>query len=428
MHHLEDDMDELFRKAAEGYPLNTDGADWESVQRKIEETDPDILPVIPENGKSHNQRGWLLLLLLPLLFICNRFMPGNEVVKIHPRGSAIISVAPKTTGLEKINLSKPVQTAFTGDQPITADKKIFLENLDRNTANISRGFPPEQSGIPEVIHPLKSALPGLLDPVQTMNGDMQHLTGDGKSFSKGLPVLPVETNAKPLQRPDNPLRKETSAVKVGMIPPADSSKKPKPAVVHPEHIYAGIIAGPDISSIKSQTFSRAGYGLGLLIGYRFNLHFSLETGVLWDKKNYHTEGKYFNQSKTGIPYNVNILSLSGNCNMFEIPIGFRYDFRGRPGRNYFATAGVSSYLMKQESYQYLAESGGPAYKVAKSYHNSGQNWLSILQFGVGYEKEIGKLGRLRIEPYLKIPLNGMGIGNLPVTSTGIYIGITRNIH
>ena len=35
MEHVNDDMDELFRRAAEGYPLNTDSADWNGVERKL---------------------------------------------------------------------------------------------------------------------------------------------------------------------------------------------------------------------------------------------------------------------------------------------------------------------------------------------------------------------------------------------------------
>ena len=30
-----------------------------------------------------------------------------------------------------------------------------------------------------------------------------------------------------------------------------------------------------------------------MAGYRFNKHFAIETGLLWDKKFYYTEGKYF---------------------------------------------------------------------------------------------------------------------------------------
>ena len=82
---------------------------------------------------------------------------------------------------------------------------------------------------------------------------------------------------------------------------------------------------------------------------------ALESGLIWDKKNYYSNGEYFDKSKTTIPNNVNI-NLDGYCNMFEIPLNFRYDFAARNNHNFFATAGLSSYIMKKEYYNYKAES------------------------------------------------------------------------
>ncbi len=50
-----------------------------------------------------------------------------------------------------------------------------------------------------------------------------------------------------------------------------------------------------------------------------------------------------------------------------------------------------------------------------------------MNVSVGYNRTLNKVGTLRIEPYLKIPIKGIGIGNLPITSTGLNIGITKKI-
>lgn len=90
--------------------------------------------------------------------------------------------------------------------------------------------------------------------------------------------------------------------------------------------YVGFIAGPDLSTVKFQSVEQLGYSLGALIGYRLNGHFSIETGLLWDKKYYYTEGKYFSKDQLYVPPSASILNVNGNCNMFEIPISLRYDF------------------------------------------------------------------------------------------------------
>ena len=51
-----------------------------------------------------------------------------------------------------------------------------------------------------------------------------------------------------------------------------------------------------------------------------------------------------------------------------------------------------------------------------------------MSLGVGYEHNIGNGTKLRVEPYLKIPLKGLGIGNMPITSSGLYIGISHSFH
>src|SRR5206468_8677376 len=111
----------------------------------------------------------------------------------------------------------------------------------------------------------------------------------------------------------------------------------------------------------------------------------------------------------------------------EIPLTVKYNFGTKPN-GWFSTAGVSSYLMKLEDYEYNYTVGSSQpYGSYKTFKNSTNNWLSILHFSVGYSKQIGKIGTLRAEPYFKIPLKGLGVGQLPISSAGINIGFTRNI-
>jgi hypothetical protein len=53
--------------------------------------------------------------------------------------------------------------------------------------------------------------------------------------------------------------------------------------------------------------------------------------------------------------------------------------------------------------------------------------FSIVDLSIGYEQKLGKIGNLRIEPYLRIPLSGIGTGDLSILSAGLNLGITRRI-
>ena len=52
---------------------------------------------------------------------------------------------------------------------------------------------------------------------------------------------------------------------------------------------------------------------------------------------------------------------------------------------------------------------------------------AVANLSIGYQNSISKNLNIRVEPFLKIPLQGMGVGSLPVTSAGLQLGITSRL-
>jgi len=93
---------------------------------------------------------------------------------------------------------------------------------------------------------------------------------------------------------------------------------------------------------------------------------SIETGILYDKKNYYTKGKYFDKKSLGYYFqNVEIINADGNCSMWEIPLNIQYDFASAKKYNWFVTAGLSSYLMHNEYYNFTYKKDGEINSYAK---------------------------------------------------------------
>src|SRR5688500_15788060 len=69
MLHVDDHIDDLFRRAAEDYPLNIDGANFDKVMARMQD-DQD------KGHNKHNNKPFLhllwLLLLVPLPWLCNK--------------------------------------------------------------------------------------------------------------------------------------------------------------------------------------------------------------------------------------------------------------------------------------------------------------------------------------------------------------------
>ncbi len=113
--------------------------------------------------------------------------------------------------------------------------------------------------------------------------------------------------------------------------------------------------------------------------------------------------------------------------MFEIPVNLKYSFLVKSKNSMYAIAGLSSYLMGHEYYNFDYEQWGADYTGGRPYDNNDKSWFSIVNLGLGYERKLGSKTNLRIEPYIKLPVSGAGTGNIKITSTGLYLGLTRRI-
>jgi hypothetical protein len=202
----------------------------------------------------------------------------------------------------------------------------------------------------------------------------------------------------------------------------NKAAKKAPSKKYTGHGYIGITGAPDISTVKMQATKGVGTTWGLLLGYSFNSHWAVESGVYLDRKKYYTAGEYFKGETQ--PY-MTLQNVNGSCNMWEIPLNVRYNFNPGSKITWFATAGVSSYFMTKQEYYYQYE-GVPQ---PTSWNTSvPANYLfSIINLSGGFEQRIGKIGNLRIEPYVRLPLSGIGTGRLPIMSAGLNIGITRQL-
>src|SRR5215211_7378394 len=74
MQHINNDMDDLFRRAGEEYPLDTRGADWEKIARELNGA-AHAEKTVPQ--KSDRRLLWLLV-LLPFSLICNQYFGNNS--------------------------------------------------------------------------------------------------------------------------------------------------------------------------------------------------------------------------------------------------------------------------------------------------------------------------------------------------------------
>ncbi|HLX91662.1 MAG TPA: hypothetical protein VKR32_08265 [Puia sp.] len=492
MQYLNDDnMDELFRRAAEDYPLKTGAENWNEVNAALRSGNADSNTEAQAEGKKSFRKYLWLLLLLPMVWICNSQLfrndstqtddkltiarpvkpvdgnannskenksnlPANPSVKnqkpanslTQAEGSAVAESlthkqetktlaasvkAPNKNGRDE-ELKDAASFRAGGDsKSALVNKKTGPHALVNTTGNnklTADGVSKLQrtaNGLPKATHPDQVA-------GQVTKNEAPPAGKDGVSLSDQSSETPAKTVDKapgnnltssmsPATKPASP--KTDSARQVASVPAAKKTIDSKSTSHH--FLYAGILAGGDVSTVRFQEIQHTGYSAGVLVGYQLNNRLSVESGLLFDKKFYYTDGKYFSTKKIDIPAGVTINSATGDCYMFEWPINVKYNWTSTAKSNWFSTLGTSSYFMKKENYDYSYTSAGWPIWGMKSYTNSSTTWFGVINLSGGYMHTLGKAGSLRVEPYLKIPVQGMGIGSLSIWSTGIYVSFVKKI-
>ena len=236
---------------------------------------------------------------------------------------------------------------------------------------------------------------------------------------------------KTAQIPDTAVNKIASAKPVAVAPVAEQKdsavvarKKVKTKSKPERAINFGIVAGIDKSTVKFTDGDHAGYNIGLTGGYQFNKHWSVSTGVVYTKKNYKLNGNDFHPPAHYWTQYVDLQKVEGYCKMWEIPLVAKYTFNPGAKTAFFASAGLSSYFMTRQYYDYSYKNtmGWPM-TGAWATDSTFKHVFSILDLSVGFEKQVGKHLNLQVEPYAKVPLGGIGFGDMRLSSFGINFSI-----
>jgi hypothetical protein len=80
--------------------------------------------------------------------------------------------------------------------------------------------------------------------------------------------------------------------------------------------------------------------------------------------------------------------------------------------------------MKRESYEYFYKY--PSGLIDTKYYtvtNKNQYYFSVLDFSGGYRYNINKRLSLIAEPYIKLPMSGIGIGKIKLNSAGLFFTV-----
>jgi hypothetical protein len=117
--------------------------------------------------------------------------------------------------------------------------------------------------------------------------------------------------------------------------------------------------------------------------------------------------------------------VDADCRVYEIPLSLSYHIGRSSKQNLFVSAGISSYLMKKETYNYYYKYTATGPTVTRKYSISDKNnhYFSVFNLSAGFQKNIGSSISVMAEPYIKIPLSGVGFGKVKLNSGGVLFSV-----
>lgn len=479
MKQFDNEMDELFNKAGQDYPLNTNNSDWNAVQSALQSGNPPVT-------KKRASKGYLrylpllLLLLVPVVFLITNknTHPSSASERISETSATTDAAAPNVPGSddnemkqqEKKLLPPPTPQASqkntapaentngtnnqsreetegvgnSGNSDNAAKKPIATEPRENRIAStpdnrslIRSGNPGSATATTNTGNRIdagerKDGVPALNDHsglhrVDALKGSVNTSAENNRWRSRAaFPSLMNEPFNKGFSSIDIPYPSEARRELFANTENGDNKgvkEKAKPFERRKE-IYYGLKVGPDLSMIKGQKVDNTGYAIGLIAGYQFSPRWSVEISGLWSSKKYYSDGKYFDKTSAQMPANLYLMQVDGECKMIEVPVAVRYIF-SKSQNSFFVTAGFNTYFMNKEHYDYEADAGWGAYWGYKNYSNPGNYFFSNLQLSGGYQFKVFNKTNIRIEPYLQLPLSKVGTGRMPITSAGVHLGLLR---
>jgi hypothetical protein len=391
MHSFDDDkeLDQLTKTAAEAIEAPS-SANWEMMQRALDKE-------LPQQKK---RRGGIIWWIAPIVLAL-----GVGFIWLQPTQKQLL---PKASVQKESIQTKPIQNSIvtqTKKEP-AAIKSNRLISSEKSNSDIPLN---EEKKINVSLNAFS-------------NPNATNQTNNKIEASNEIAVTATNQTIEKTNNINNIL--------IDNRP--DSNKKVEPVINHSNKsvqvqnkkgFFIGLIGGFDASTVKYNYLSNAGYNIGGTLGYRFNNHWSLQSGAIFTQKNYKLKGEDFHAPKGSWVSYYEIETVDGYCKMWDVPIIATFHFNGNTNGNTFLSVGTSSYFMKHENYNYLYFYNNQYYNRTNNYNSSDQHLFALLHISAGIERPIGKNITSIIEPYAKIPLAGVGFGNIQLSSFGLNFSV-----
>ena len=437
---LDDENDKRIKDAADHYHPEYDDIAWQKMEQLLDEH----LPVEKERKR--------IFFLIPLVLFIGCILlliglynwknnPSQNGLSKNKREKATVTNPPddskKVTGQTSLESKKNVTT-------IAKEKKGIEKNNINSVRPNSVNTQPVSSSVNDQNGTTVAASDHSLSKKQ--NHEMKHQT-NGKTNNtneinheeNSISKNNIQENKSNVLNPDEKENKsevEKSAsqkeliaqdhiTKTEKVASKEISKKTKETSRgFANNFGVSISAGPDISGVRKNKAGKLTLAYGAGLSYAISKKLNLRTGFYVSKKIYSVNPEDYKMPPGSVVNYEHLENVDANCKVYEIPLKLDFNFGKTKNHSWFVSGGVSSYLMKKENYEYYFKTPtGQTYDKDWSISNKNKHFFSVLAISGGYQYSLNKQFSIIAEPYVNMPLTGIGAGKVKLNSGGILFTI-----
>ncbi|GAA3994066.1 hypothetical protein [Mucilaginibacter dorajii] len=379
----------------------------------------------------------LLLLAIGLYF----YTDNNN--KIDPTNTNLNSK--NTKGQSAKDKIQPVKSANTPAAQLPVNSDSLGNTPAQNSSNSAQGSS-TTSGLTKQQYAVNTPYSGLPSTDQhglkvraSDNGENKPADNSPVNNNKVLPLIAAIVDTvgnKNKPGVDNVGSKVQNNIAANTTPPdtvtdqltAQEKKQMlavKTAVIKNRPQFSiSVLAASDANAVNSFGHSQTGTNYGVQLSLKLTRKLTVSTGAAYAIKPYSTSpGSY----SSAYPQSVYTTNIQANCKVLDIPLNVSYQVYSKGNNAISLGSGVSSYFMLRENYRYdyTQDSGlDPKYIEIK---NQNKHLFGVLNINANYQRRINSRFSAVVQPYMKLPLTGIGNGKVDLKSTGVALGINWNI-
>ncbi len=403
------ELDSVFKNAAEGYEPAFDQAAWDSMKAKLDQPAPTFW------------KRWMSFAFFGLMIFSGGIWVGTYI-------NSVRSPNPLTINANGERLTQSEKNTTFADQD---KKKQTTTQQDPSPSQHSAVSKPPAIGSLLTLHQENTEEGNTSNTNQHLDftkesgtvikiADTDHHMIDETAFTS-------RENKQVVAREDlmtDPLPDSSQSKLIEVIEDTTQSvaEEKSNANKKDDHsFYLRLLASPDVSSISHGSATTTGSNYALLFEYQLTTRWSISSGTILSMKRYATDNEF-----TYGKYTAD--RMAGACRVLDIPINIYYRFRPQQKTSFYGSIGLSSYVMLEEDYTYTFDSPTGSRDFTSNISGENNEWFKMLNISFGVQYHVAPRFHLQVEPFIKAPLAGVGEWDVKLSSMGVFMGLKYKIN